>query len=339
MNIYGFTKEKLENYLLSNKFKKFNASQILDWVYKKSEIEFNTMSNLSKNLIKFCNENFIISDLELIKKESSKLANKYLLELSDGNKIECVLMFHDYGNSLCVSSEIGCNMGCKFCESGRLKKVRNLETYEMVSQIITIQHIEKMRIDYVVVMGIGEPFDNYNNVLDFIDIVTNPKMLEIGSRHVTISTCGIVPKIIAFADKSLQVNLAISLHAPNDEIRNKIMPISKSYSMEELISAIDYYISKTNRRVTLEYILLDNINDTEECALELANVFKGKLVYINIIPYNETSNIVFKRSNDFKIKNFYDILKKNNVNVTIRKAMGSGLSAACGQLRASERGE
>lgn len=339
MNIYDYTKTDLENYLIENGFKKYNASQLIDWIYKKKEYSFDKMSNLSKNLVSFCIDHFIIKDLKLVKKETSKLANKYLLELDDANKIECVLMFHDYGNSLCISSQVGCNMGCKFCESGRLKRVRNLETNELISQIITVQNIENIRVDYVTLMGIGEPFDNFDNIKKFIEIVTNPHMLEIGSRHITISTCGIVPKIKEFADLDLQVNLAVSLHAPNNEIRNRIMAINKAYSIEEIINAIEYYIEKTNRRVTIEYIMLRDVNDSEDCAYELVRLLKGKLVYVNLIPYNETSSFDFKRSNDFKITKFYDILKSNNVNVTIRKEMGSNLSAACGQLRASEGNE
>lgn len=339
MNIYNFTQEKLELFLIENGFKKYNASQIIDWVYKKKEYDFDKMTNLSKNLINFCKDNFIIEDLKLKDKETSTLANKYLLELNDGNRIECVLMFHDYGNSLCISSQVGCNMGCAFCESGRLKKVRNLETFELVSQVLTIEHIENIRIDYVVIMGIGEPFDNYNNVMDFLNIATNPFMIEIGSRHITVSTCGLVPKIKEFADAKNQVNLAISLHAPTNLLRDKIMKINHAYKIEELINAIDYYISKTNRRVTIEYIMLDSINDTEECAYDLVKLFKNKLVYINLIPYNETSHLQFKRSNAFKINKFYDILKSNNINVTIRKEMGGSLSAACGQLRANKEGE
>lgn len=339
MNIYDFTQNSLEDYLIENEYKKYNASQILDWIYKRKEYDFNKMTNLSKNLISFCVSHFVIKDLKLIKKETSKLANKYLLELDDSNKIECVLMFHDYGNSLCISSQVGCNMGCKFCESGRLKKVRDLMTYELISQIITIQNLEGIRIDYVVVMGIGEPFDNYDNIMKFINIATNSNMLELGSRHITISTCGLAPKIRLFAEAGTQVNLAISLHASNNTVRDKIMKINSAYKIEEVIDALDYYISKTNRRVTIEYIMLDGINDSESDAEELANLFKGKLVYINLIPYNETSNFEFKRSNDFKIAKFYDILKKNKINVTIRKEMGGNLSAACGQLRASERSE
>lgn len=334
MNILNLTQNSLENILLNNGFKKYNSDQIINWIYKKKIYDFNKMTNLNKNLISFCIDNFKIEELKLIKKETSKLANKYLFELNDNNKIECVLMFHDYGNSLCISSQIGCNMGCAFCESGRLKKIRNLETYEMISQIITVEKIENIRVDYVVIMGIGEPFDNFDNVINFINIATNPKMLEIGGRHITISTCGLAPKIKEFADYKTQVNLAISLHAPNNKLRDKLMKINKAYKIEELLDAIDYYIEKTNRRVTIEYILLSGINDTTECACELVNLFKNKLVYINLIPYNETSNFNFKRSNDFKINNFYDILKSNNINATIRKEMGKELSAACGQLRA-----
>ncbi len=226
-------------------------------------------------------------------------------------------------------------MGCAFCESGRLKKVRNLELSELVGQIICVSKYEKIRIDSIVVMGIGEPFDNYENIKRFISVVIDPKMINIGQRHLTISTCGLVSKIYSFADLETGVNLAISLHAPNNTIRDKIMKINHAYKIEEIMKALDYYISKTNRRVTIEYIMLAGINDSDKCAEELAQLLKNKLVYVNLIPYNETTHIEFKRSNDFKIRSFYDILKKNNVNVTIRKEMGGNLSAACGQLRAA----
>ena len=244
-------------------------------------------------------------------------------------------MHHDYGYSLCISSQVGCNMGCAFCESGRLKKVRDLDLSELIGQINTVSRVSGVRVSSVVVMGIGEPFDNFDNIKRFISVATNNKMIGIGQRHITISTCGLVPKIYEFADLETGVNLAISLHAPNNEIRNKIMKINKAYKIEEVMKALDYYISKTNRRVTIEYIMLAGINDSDSCAYELANLLKGKLVYVNLIPYNETSNFEMKRSNDFKIKSFYDILKSNNVNVTIRKEMGGNLSAACGQLRAN----
>ncbi len=335
MNIYDFTLNELEEYLVSNGFKKFNATQIIEWMYEKEVYDFNKMTNLSKKLIEFLNDKFYFGSLKVLEVERSKLANKYLLELSDHNKIECVLMNHDYGYSLCVSSQVGCNMGCAFCESGRLKKVRDLTLSELILEIITISKYENIRISSVVVMGIGEPFDNFNNIKRFISVVTNNKMINIGQRHLTISTCGLVPKIYEFADLETGVNLAVSLHAPNNTIRDKIMKINHAYKIEDIMASLDYYINKTNRRVTIEYIMLEGINDSDECARELANLVKDKLMYVNIIPYNETSHFELKRSNDFKIKSFYDILKMNNINVTIRKEMGGNLSAACGQLRAN----
>ena len=339
MNFYDFTQEELENYLIENGFKKYNATQIIEWVYEKKITDINLMTNLSKKLISFCNENIKFEELNVVKVEKSNLANKYLLELSDHNKIECVLMNHDYGYSLCVSSQVGCNMGCSFCESGRLKKVRDLRLSELVSQVLCVSKYENIRIDSIVVMGIGEPFDNFENIKRFIKVVTNNKMINIGQRHLTISTCGLVPKIYEFADLETGVNLAVSLHAPNNEIRDKIMKVNHAYKIEKVMEALDYYIKKTNRRVTIEYIMLEGINDSDKCAYELASLVKGKLMYVNLIPYNETSNFTMKRSNDFKIKSFYDILKSNNVNVTIRKEMGGNLSAACGQLRANNMEE
>ncbi|MDD6653155.1 MAG: 23S rRNA (adenine(2503)-C(2))-methyltransferase RlmN [Clostridium sp.] len=335
MNFYDFTLEELESYLIENGFKKYNATQIIEWVYEKHIYDFDKMTNLSKKLIEFLKLNISFDKLKVIKVEESDLANKYLLELKDGNRIESVLMKHDYGLSLCVSSQIGCNMGCSFCESGRLKKIRNLNLSEIVMQVTTVSEYENKRIDSIVMMGIGEPFDNFDTVKRFISVVTNNKMIGIGQRHLTISTCGIVPKIYEFADLETGVNLAISLHAPNNEIRDKIMRINHAYKIEEIMSALDYYIEKTNRRVTIEYIMLAGINDTDKCAKELSELLKGKLVYVNLIPYNETENFNMKRSNDFKIREFCGILKSNNINVTIRKEMGGNLSAACGQLRAN----
>ena len=338
MNIYNFTQIELEKFLIENGFKKYNATQLIEWIYEKKEFDYNKMTNLSKKLISFCVDNISTEIPKIIKVEKSMLANKYLLELNDKNKIECVLMNHDYGYSLCVSSQVGCNMGCSFCESGRLKKVRDLRLDELVGQVIAVSNYEKIRIDSIVVMGIGEPFDNFENIKRFISVVTNNKMINIGQRHLTISTCGLVPKIYEFADLETGVNLAISLHAPNNEIRDKIMKVNHAYKIEEVMKALDYYIEKTNRRVTVEYVMLAGINDSDECAYELSKLVEGKLMYVNLIPYNETSNFQMKRSNDFKIKSFYDILKSNDINVTIRKEMGGNLSAACGQLRAnSER--
>ena len=248
-------------------------------------------------------------------------------------------MKHDYGNSLCVSSQVGCNMGCAFCESGRLKKVRNLNTHEMVLQLLKVERDLGIRISHLVLMGIGEPFDNYDNVMNFIDIINDDNGIALGSRHITVSTSGIVPKIKEFMNNGKQVNLAISLHAANNELRSKLMKVNKAYDLNELMSSIKEYINKTNRRVTFEYILLNGVNDRESDAIQLSKLLKNMNCYVNLIPYNETSHIEFKRSSDCNILKFYDILKKNNINVTIRREFGRKVSAACGQLRANYKEE
>ena len=333
-SIYDMTIDKLEEFLLSSNEKKYHAAQIMDWLYVKRIDSFKKMTNLSKDLITKLEDNFSFDKLEIIKKQSDKDVAKFLFKLSDGNHIEAVLMNHDYGNSLCVSSQVGCNMGCKFCESGRLKKVRNLNTSEMVLQILMIEKEIGSRISHVVVMGIGEPFDNFDNLVDFISIINYQKGINLGSRHITVSTCGIVPKIYEFAKLPYQVNLAISLHAPTNEIRDKIMPINKVYNLDELIKAIKDYLKVSTRRVTFEYIMLDGVNDSKDLAKKLANLIRGMNAYVNLIPYNETENISFKRTEKKKILEFYDILKKEKINVTIRREFGGNIDAACGQLRA-----
>ena len=337
-SIYDYTLNDLCEYFLSIGETKFRASQVFDWLYIKRVKSFDEMSNIKKDLIKYLKNNFSINTLKLLKVQSDVDVKKYLFELNDGNKIEAVLMKHDYGNSLCVSTQVGCNMGCRFCESGRLKKVRNLNTFELVEQILMVEEDINQRVSHVVLMGIGEPFDNYDNVMRFINIINNPKGINIGIRHITVSTCGLVPKIKEFTKEKTGVNLAISLHAPNDDIRNKIMPINKAYKIKDIMDAVKDYINVTNRRVTFEYILLDGVNDTKECAIELSKLLKGINCYVNLIPYNETSHIEYKTSKKVTINQFYDILKENNINVTIRREFGSNVSAACGQLR-SEYGK
>lgn len=335
-SIYDFSKEKLENFFLENNEKKFKATQVYEWLYKKRVDSFEEMTNVSKDTIALLKSNFELQKLKLITSQSDVDVDKYLFGLADGNKIEAVLMNHDYGYSLCISTEVGCNMGCLFCESGRLKKVRNLKPSEMVLQILQVEELKKVRISHIVLMGIGEPFDNYDNVIDFVNIINDPKGIDIGARHITISTCGLIPKIKEFSKLDKQVNLAISLHAPNNEIRNKLMPINKAYPIEELIKTLKEYINLTSRRVTFEYIMLDGINDSISNAKELATLLKGMNAYVNLIPYNSTSNdSLFKKSSKEKIMAFYDALKKNNINVTIRKEFGSKVMAACGQLRAN----
>lgn len=335
-NIYGLTMENMENYFLEIGSKKFHAKQLFSWLYEKRIKSYDEVTDIKKDVIEVIKNDYSIDKLKIVDVQRDVDVNKYLFELSDKEHIEAVLMRHDYGNSICVSSQVGCNMGCKFCESGRRKKVRNLEVYEMVLQILMIEEDLGERISHVVVMGIGEPFDNYDNLVDFFKIINDPKGLAIGARHITVSTCGIVPKIYEFSELDLQINLAISLHAPSDEVRNKIMPINRAYPLSELIPALKSYLDKTNRRITFEYVLLSGINDREEDAYELAKLIKGINSYVNLIPYNETNNIDFKRSSTIQIMKFYDILKKNNINVTIRREFGSKISAACGQLRSKK---
>ena len=335
-NIFNYKLSDLEDYFVALGEKKFKARQIYDWLYKKQVYDFKDMTNIKKDLIDKLAEDFNTDMIKIVKKQEDKTASKYLFKLVDDNYIEAVLMYHDYGISVCVSSQVGCNMGCKFCESGRLKKVRNLETYEMVEQILIIEQDIKQRISSVVIMGIGEPFDNYNTVLNFIKIINSDLGIAIGARHITVSTCGLIPKIKEFSNENIQVNLAVSLHAPNNVLRNKIMPINKAYPLKDLIVTLKEYIKKTNRRVTIEYVILDKVNDSRENALELANLLKGMNVYVNLIPYNETNNLDFKKSDRSNILKFYDTLKKQKINVTIRKEFGANIDGACGQLRSKE---
>jgi len=328
------TISELENYFISIGEKKFKAMQIFEWLYIHRKNNIDEFTNIKKELREKLKNDFKFDFISIKRKEEGDLVKKYLFELHDNNYVEAVLMEHDYGLSVCVSSQVGCNMGCKFCESGRLKKVRNLETHEMVEQIFLIEEDIGKKIQSVVVMGIGEPFDNYDNVINFVRIINHQKGLSIGARHITISTCGLVPKIDEFSNLELQVNLALSLHASNNEIRNKIMPVNKVYNIEEVMSAIKRYISKTNRRVTIEYVMLNMVNDSIDNAMELANLLKGMNVYVNLIPYNETNNLDFKKSE--RIKEFKDTLLKCGINCTVRKEFGGKISAACGQLRSKE---
>ena len=335
-SIFDLKLDDLTLYLESHGYSKFVSKQIYDWIYKKRVFDFDKMSNLKLDLRELLKKDFDINMLTLKRKQTSDLTNKYLFELADGNLIESVLMRHDYGISVCVSSQIGCNMGCSFCESGRLKKVRDLLPGEIVRQILMIEEDIGMRISSVVIMGIGEPFDNYDNIMDFIRIINSPFGIAIGARHITVSTSGLVPKIMKYANEDLQTNLAISLHAPNDELRNKIMKVNKAYNISELINAIKYYIEKTNRRVTIEYVMLNMVNDSEDNAMELANLLRGLNVYVNLIPYNETSHIEYKKSSNDRVMKFYDTLKRCGINVTVRREFGGNIDAACGQLRANE---
>lgn len=335
-NIYSLTKDYLIEYFLDHQSKKYHAIELFRWLYDKKISTFSEITNMKKELLQQLEKDFSLGNLKITNIERDKDVNKYLFELQDKEHVEAVFMRHDYGNSICVSSQVGCNMGCRFCESGRRKKVRNLVAGEMVEQVLKIEEDLKERISHVVIMGIGEPFDNYDNLINFIKIINDPNGLQIGSRHITVSTCGIIPKIEQFTTFPYQVNLAISLHAPNDILRNKLMPINKVYPLKDLMPVLNKYSEKTSRRLTFEYILLKNINDSKECAEQLAHLIQGMNAYVNLIPYNETDNLDFSRSDAFQIMKFYDILKKNHISVTIRKEFGSKISAACGQLRSKK---
>ncbi len=336
MNLYGLTRQELEQYFVRIGEKKFKATQVFEWLYQHRVNSMEEFSNIKKEIREQLQKDFSLELPKVIKREVDTDVEKYLFELEDQERIEAVLMRHNYGLSVCVSSEVGCNMGCKFCESGRLKKVRNLETHEMVGQILVIESLIKERISSVVIMGIGEPLDNYDNVIGFIKIINDAKGISIGARHITLSTCGIIPKIKDLSELEIQINLAISLHAPNDTLRNKLMPINKAYPLKELIKTIKDYIKKTNRRVTIEYILLKDVNDKKEHAKELANLLRGMNVYVNLIPYNETNHIEFKKSDKQTIDDFYETLQQEKIQVTVRREFGSSISAACGQLRSKE---
>lgn len=336
MNIYNLTLNELETYFESINDKKFRAKQIFDWLYKKRVNSFDEMTNIKKEILDNLKKDFVMTKLDIVKKQEDKDVVKFLFKLKDNEYIEAVLLRQSYGNSLCISTQVGCNMGCLFCESGKLKKQRNLETSEMILQIMIAEHELNERISHVVLMGIGEPFDNYDNVMNFLNIANDNLAIGIGARHITLSTCGIVPKIKEFTKDGGQVNLAISLHAPNDELRSKIMPINKAYPLKELISAVKSYVEYTNRRITFEYVMLKDVNDSMKNALELSKLIKGINAYVNLIPYNSTSG-EFTKSEKEQILKFYDILKKNNINVTIRKELGTNVDAACGQLRSKHK--
>lgn len=337
-SIYNLTLNDLEEYFLSINDKKYRASQVFEWLYRKRVNNPDEMTNLSKNVIEHLKQDFSFELLEIETcQEASDGTKKYLFKLADGSFIETVLMVHEYGKSICVTSEVGCNMGCAFCASGMLGCKRKLEVSEMVLQVLTVQKeldFFNERITNIVVMGIGEPFDNYENLLKFLTIVNYPKGLEIGARHITVSTCGIVPKIREFADFPLQINLAVSLHAPTNELRSKLMKINKAYPIEEIIEALKYYFDKTGRRITFEYILLAGVNDSMKNAHDLAKLIAGLNAYVNLIPYNEVETKPFKTTSHEAAEAFFKILYDHHIQATLRMKHGDDIDAACGQLRA-----
>lgn len=344
-SIYGLTLDQLTAWLLEHGHKKFRASQVWDWLYRKRVTAFADMTDVNQECLELLAEHYTIQTLsEHLKQESVDGTVKFLFKLHDGNLIETVLMRNKFGLSVCVTTQVGCNIGCSFCASGLLAKSRDLTSGEIVEQIMKVQqHLDAAKqneaVSHVVVMGIGEPFDNFDNLVNALLILKDRKGLSIAARRITVSTSGLVGKIYEFADADLQVNLAISLHAPNNELRTQVMKINRAYSIESLMQAIDYYLEKTRRRVTIEYILLHDVNDRKEHALELAALVRDKqqFVNVNLIPYNPVDeHSQYQRTERETARAFYDVLKKQGINCSVRLEHGTDIDAACGQLRSKQ---
>ncbi|MEB6341774.1 dual-specificity RNA methyltransferase RlmN [Mammaliicoccus sciuri] len=342
-SIYSLQLGELEDWLIDQSEPKFRAKQIFDWLYVKRVDAFSEMTNLSKELREKLVQSFEITTLEVaVKQESKDGTIKFLFELQDGYTIETVLMRHEYGNSVCVTTQVGCRIGCTFCASsiGGLK--RNLEAGEIVAQVLTVQKAldaTDERVSQVVIMGIGEPFENYDEMMEFLKIINHDKGLNIGARHITVSTSGIVPKIYDFADESLQINFALSLHAADNETRSRLMPINRAYDLDKLMEAIEYYVNKTNRRITFEYGLFGGVNDQVHHAKALAKLIKHLNCHVNLIPVNHVPERDYVKTSKEDIFKFEKELKRNGINATIRRNQGADIDAACGQLRAKERKE
>ncbi|TCI66162.1 23S rRNA (adenine(2503)-C(2))-methyltransferase RlmN [Exiguobacterium sp. SH3S1] len=340
-SLYSLTYPELQQWLIDAGEKSFRAKQLYDWMYVKRVTSFDDMTNLSKPLREKLDASFQLTTLkELVRQESQDGTIKFLFELQDGYSIETVLMRHEYGNSVCVTTQVGCRIGCTFCAStlGGLK--RNLEAGEITAQVLDVQRaldVSGERVDSIVVMGIGEPFDNYDELMRFLRTVNHDDGLNIGSRHITVSTSGIVPKIYKFADEGMRINFAISLHAASTEVRTRLMPINRAYNLDKLMEAVNYYTEKSGRRITFEYGLFGGVNDTEEDAHKLADLLKGVKCHVNLIPVNHVLERDYVRTPRNQIFAFEKVLKDRKVNVTIRREQGSDIDAACGQLRAKER--
>src|SRR5690625_278290 len=344
-SIYNLTLDSLADWLEKNGEQRFRAKQVWDWLYKKRVTTFQEMTNINQRTRHLLEQHYVIDSMEVqLKQESIDGTVKYLYRLADGQLIETVLMDHHYGFSVCVTTQVGCNIGCSFCASGILAKNRDLTAGEIVEQVVHIQQFldereKDERVSHIIVMGIGEPFDNFANLIDFLTIINAREGLSIGARHITVSTSGLAHKIYQFANLNLQVNLAISLHAPNDELRTSLMKINRAFPIAKLMDAIDYYLTNTNRRVTFEYILIKGINDRVEHALQLAKLLENKrhLSYVNLIPYNPVSeHIQYERSTNEAIEHFAATLKGHRINCGVRYEQGADIDAACGQLRSKQ---
>lgn len=329
------TPEELQKEMESIGEAKFRAKQIFRWLHVKYAGNFEEMTDLSENLRNKLNDNYIIGGVKIVRKLVSKEDNttKYLFELENNYIIESVFMQYSYGNTVCISTQAGCRMGCTFCASTLDGVEKSLTPAEMLAQIYAIEKDKGEKVSGVVLMGSGEPLDNYENVLKFIKLINCKDGKNMGQRHITLSTCGLIDKMYELADEQLQITLAVSLHAPNDEIRNRIMPISRAYPMEKLLEACRHYAEKTKRRITFEYALIKGVNDSAENARELASRLKGLLCHVNLIPVNDVKERNYVRSTNESIKKFEEILISRNIETTVRRKLGSDIDAACGQLR------
>lgn len=334
ININNLELKELEDFIESLNEKKFHSKQIFKWLHREGVISFDDMTDISKTLREKLKKTTDITNLEILKVQKSKDGTcKFLIKLSDQNAIESVLMKYNYGNTLCVSTQVGCKMGCKFCASTQNGWQRDLTPAEIEGQIITIQKYTNEKISNIVYMGIGEPLDNFCNVVKSVKLINTPEGLGIGARHISLSTSGIVPNIYKLADLGLQATLSVSLHAVTDKERKKIMPIANKYTIKDLIEACNYYIIHTGRRISFEFALIKDINDNEQTAKGLAKLLRGMLVHVNLIPVNEIKDGKYKKSNKKDIERFMNILNSSGIVTTVRRELGKDIDAACGQLR------
>lgn len=335
IDIKSLTLDELTKEIVNMGHKTYRAKQIFSWLHKEGATSFDEMSNVSKELRNLLEDRYYIANAEVELKRKSALDDtaKYLLRLNDGEYIESVLMKYNHGYSICISTQVGCKMNCSFCATGKGGFIRNLTASEMLSQIQVVSKDIGERISNVVMMGMGEPLDNYDNVLRFLDLVSDDDGLNIGMRHITLSTCGIVDKIYDLADKKLQITLSVSLHAPNDNIRNQTMPVNKKWNIEELLQGCKYYSEKTNRRISFEYAIIGGVNDSVKDAKELSDRIKGIHAHVNLIPVNDVTGNNYIKSDKKSIRDFMNVLEKTGISTTLRRTLGSDIEASCGQLR------
>ncbi len=338
-DIRSMNYDELSSEIINLGFPKFRVNQIFSWIHEKGVLSFDEMTNISKDMREHLKENFCFNNCEINTKLVSQIDDtvKYLFTLSDGEYVESVVMKYKYGYSICISTQVGCKMGCTFCASAIGGFVRQLSTGEMLSEIYTAQKDLNIKINHLVLMGTGEPLDNYDNVINMLNLITDERGQNMSMRHISLSTCGVVPKIYDLADKKLGLTLSISLHAPNNKIRSASMPINNKYSMEELLKACRYYSQTTGRRISFEYAMIKDVNDSDECAVELANKLKGILCHVNLIPVNNVRETNYEKSSVERQKKFIDILSSRGIVATVRRTLGSDINASCGQLRASKR--